>query len=122
MAIVAALTALLLSGPSRGAQAAPEARIPQGTLTGLRQGTIAAFLGVPYAAPPIGSNRWRAPQPAARWAGSRPAKRFAASCWQIITPGGVGPWTHEYVPQGQASEDCLYLNIWTAAPDVTRRL
>jgi len=122
VAIVAALTALLLSGPSRGAQAAPEARIPQGTLTGLRQGTIAAFLGVPYAAPPIGSNRWRAPQPAARWAGSRPAKRFAASCWQIITPGGVGPWTHEYVPQGQASEDCLYLNIWTPAPDVTRRL
>lgn len=122
LAIVAALMALLLNGPCRGAQAAPEARIPQGTLMGLRQGTIAAFLGVPYAAPPTGRNRWRAPQPAAPWAGSRPAKRFAASCWQVMTPGGVGPWTHEYEPQGQASEDCLYLNIWTPAPDVRRRL
>lgn len=39
-----------------------------------------------------------------------------------MTPGGTGPWTHEYVPQGRASEDCLYLNIWTPAPDVRRRL
>lgn len=122
LAVVAALMALLLGGPCCGAQAAPAAHIPQGTLTGLRQGTIAEFLGVPYAAPPIGRNRWRAPQPAPRWMGNRPAKQFAASCWQVMTPGGVGPWTHEYVPQGRASEDCLYLNIWTPAPDVRRRL
>ena len=121
----AALAALLLSAPCCGAQAgstAPATRIPQGTLIGLGQGTVAAFLGVPYAAPPVGRNRWRAPQPAPSWEGSRPAKRFAASCWQVMTPRGVGPWTHEYVPQGRASEDCLYLNIWTSAPQARRRL
>jgi len=39
-----------------------------------------------------------------------------------MTPGGVGPWTHEYFPQGRASEDCLYLNVWTPAPDLRHRL
>ena len=39
-----------------------------------------------------------------------------------MTPGGVGPWTHEYVPQGRAGEDCLYLNIWTPAADLRHRL
>jgi len=117
----ALLCALLLAMPCHAAQTAPVVRIPQGTLAGIRQGTIDAFLGIPYAAPPVGRNRWRAPQPAPRWDDTRPAKRFAASCWQVITPTGVGPWTHEYVPQGKVSEDCLYLNIWTPAPDVRRR-
>ena len=39
-----------------------------------------------------------------------------------MTPGGIGPWTHEYLPQGRASEDCLYLNIWTPAADLRHRL
>ena len=123
-AAAAALSAaaLLCAGPCRAARAAPIVRIPQGMLAGLRQGSVAAFLGIPYAAPPIGRNRWRAPQPAPRWEGTRSAKRFAASCWQVITPAGTGPWTHEYVPQGKVSENCLYLNIWTPAPDVHRRL
>jgi len=119
---VAALVALLPGGPCRAAPAAPEARTSQGTLVGLRQGTVAAFLGIPYAAPPVGHDRWRAPQPAPGWSGTRPAKRFAASCWQVMMPGGTGPWTHEYMPQGRVSEDCLYLNIWTPAPEVRRRL
>lgn len=93
-----------------------------GALAGFRQGPAAAFLGVPYAAPPVGRLRWRAPQPAPRWEGIRSARRFAASCWQEMTPAGTGPWTHEYVPQGRASEDCLYLNIWTPAPDLRHRL
>ena len=118
----AVLSALLLAIPCRAAQTAPVVRIPQGTLAGIRQGPVDAFLGIPYAAPPVGGNRWRAPQPAPRWDGARPARRFAASCWQVITPAGVGPWTHEYVPQGKVSEDCLYLNVWTLAPDVRRRL
>jgi para-nitrobenzyl esterase len=120
-ALAAALSALLLATPCHAAQTAP-VRIPQGALVGITQGAADAFLGVPYAAPPIGANRWRAPQPAPRWEGIRPAKRFAASCWQVITPAGTGPWTREYVPQGKVSEDCLYLNIWTPAPDVRRRL
>jgi para-nitrobenzyl esterase len=121
-AAAAALSALLPAIPCRAAQPAPVVRIPQGALEGIRQGQADAFLGIPYAAPPVGRYRWRAPQPAPRWDGSRPAKRFAASCWQVITPAGVGPWTHEYVPQGKVSEDCLYLNIWTPAPDLRHRL
>jgi para-nitrobenzyl esterase len=39
-----------------------------------------------------------------------------------MTPAGTGPWTHEYAPQGKASEDCLYLNIWTPASHVRRRM
>src|SRR5512146_3225193 len=97
-------------------------RIPDGALAGFRQGPADAFLGIPYAAPPVGRNRWRAPQPAPRWQGVRPAREFGASCWQVMTPSGTGPWTHEYVPQGRASEDCLYINIWTPAPDVKHRL
>ena len=97
-------------------------RATEGALAGFRQGAVDAFLGVPYAAPPIGPNRWRAPQPAARWAAIRPAKRFAASCWQAMSPAGIGPWTHEYMPQGRTSEDCLYLNIWTPAPNLRHRL
>ncbi len=121
----AALTALLawfLMSPCRAAQAMPVVRIPQGELTGIAQGAADAFLGIPYAAPPVGRNRWRAPQPAPYWQGIRSAARFAASCWQPMSPSGVGPWTHEYMPQGRVSEDCLYLNVWTPYPDVRHRL
>ena len=119
----AALSAsLLLMAPCHAAQTAPVVRILQGSLAGIEQGAANAYLGIPYAAPPIGRNRWRAPQPAPYWQGIRPAKRFAANCWQVITPSGSGPWTHEYAPQGRASEDCLYLNIWTPAPDPRHRM
>lgn len=126
VAALMGLLALLAAGASWSAPAAGPApaivRITQGKLAGFRQGAIDAFLGVPYAAPPVGRNRWRAPQPARYWQGARSATRFAPSCWQSMTPGGTGPWTHEYVPQGRVSEDCLYLNIWAPANPVGRQL
>jgi para-nitrobenzyl esterase len=122
LVVVAASLALFLPSLGRAAQPAPVVRLPQGMLAGITRGQVDAFLGVPYASPPIGSYRWRAPQEPSRWDGIRPAKRFAASCWQVMTPAGTGPWTHEYVPQGRASEDCLYLNIWTCAADEHRRM
>jgi para-nitrobenzyl esterase len=111
----ALLTALatLAAAACHAAQPAPRVRVAQGVLSGLRAGSVNAFLGVPYAAPPIGSNRWRAPQPVQPWRGVRAATHFAPSCSQTLTPHGIGPWTSEYVVHGPVSENCLYLNIWT---------
>jgi para-nitrobenzyl esterase len=120
--LAAALSAFLLAGPCRAAPPVPVVRIPQGSLSGIEQGAAAAYLGIPYAAPPVGPYRFRAPQPAPYWLGIRKATRFAASCWQVLSPAGIGPWSHEYLPQGPAREDCLYLNIWTPAADLRHHL
>lgn len=94
----------------------PMAKTQSGELAGKRMGgAVNAFLGVPFAAPPTGADRWRAPQPAKAWTGLRKADAFGPSCWQATGPGGSGPWTHEYVVQGPVSEDCLYLNVWAPA-------
>jgi para-nitrobenzyl esterase len=110
-----ALALALLALVGHTAQAAPQARVAQGILSGLREGSVNAFLGVPYAAPPIGVNRWRAPQPAQPWRGRLPATHFAPSCSQTLMPHGIGPWTSEYAVHGRVSENCLYLNIWAPA-------
>ena len=94
----------------------PETRVAQGTLVGKKAGEVSVYLGIPYAAPPIGPNRWKPPLPAESWQGVRKAVRFASSCQQPITPDGFGPWSREYVvSSGEVSEDCLFLNIWTPA-------
>ena len=99
----------------RAAEPAPLAHVAQGRLAGLRSGDVEAFLGVPYAAPPVGAYRWRAPQPAPDWRGLRAARRFAPSCYQTVLAHGIGPWTTEYEVHGQVSENCLYLNVWAPA-------
>src|SRR5579883_430957 len=75
---------------------------------------VVAFRGIPFAAPPVGDLRWRAPKPAARWSGVRRADRFGASCIQAIVEERK-PWTYEFMTHTPISEDCLYLNVWTAA-------
>ena len=77
---------------------------------------ITAFKGVPFAKPPVGELRWRAPQSAEDWDGIRPCKEFAPI--SIQTPPGLDPdniYTKEWHvdPEIPMSEDCLYLNIWT---------
>lgn len=111
--IVGVAAALLAVAPAHAATgAAPTARTDAGVVKGTIDGEATAFLGVPYAAPPVGPLRWRAPRSPAKWSGVRPADRSAASCEQAVNPAGFGPWTHEYVVQGPVSEDCLYLNVW----------
>ncbi len=84
---------------------------------------ITAFKGVPFAAPPVGENRWRAPQPCADWEGVREAYRFAPIAVQD-TPGlGDDIYCREWHvdPEIDMGEDCLYLNIWTGAKVDTER-
>src|ERR1700737_2010914 len=95
----------------------PQARVQSGVLSGVQRDGVVAFLGIPYAAPPMGPDRWRAPRPITAWSGVRSAELFAASCVQPVQREGSGPWTHEYVVQGPVSEDCLYLNVWTPRPE-----
>ena len=86
------------------AWAQPQAGIAQGVLSGVSEGTTRAFKGIPFAAPPVGALRWRAPQPASGWSGVRDASAFGPICPQINLPGRL------QLPQ---SEDCLTLNVWT---------
>jgi para-nitrobenzyl esterase len=74
-------------------------------------GEIRVFKGIPFAAPPIGALRWKAPQPAAHWDGVRKADEFGPRCMQ----GGRGN------QQPAPSEDCLYLNVWTGAKSAAER-
>jgi para-nitrobenzyl esterase len=106
---------LLLSLPLLAALPDP-VRTAGGQLSGIRGSdpSITVFRGVPFAAPPVGDLRWRAPKPAAPWQGVRKSSDFAPSCMQQIVEKR-DPWTHEFMAHGAVSEDCLYLNVWTAA-------
>lgn len=75
---------------------------------------VTAFLGIPYGAPPVGDLRWKPPQPPAKWDGVRKADTFGTSCMQNQA-GSRLPWTEEFMTQGPIGEDCLFLNVWTAA-------
>lgn len=91
----------------------PVVQTDHGRLAGVHQDGAVAFLGIPFAAPPVGELRWRAPQPAKAWAGIRSAAEFGNSCFQAINPRGFLAWSHEFVASNKASEDCLTLNVWT---------
>jgi para-nitrobenzyl esterase len=81
----------------------------QGVLVGERAGGVAMFKGIPYAAPPVGTRRWRAPESASRWTGKRLATAFSPACAQEPYPTG-SMFTR---PSEPTSEDCLYLNVWS---------
>jgi para-nitrobenzyl esterase len=109
-----------------------QVRIDTGTLAGVvgaTQPTVRVFKGIPYAAPPLGENRWRAPQPAVKWDGVRNADAFGAPCAAGAPFGGRGgggrgargdapgqaPAAAAPPREPARSEDCLYLNVWTSA-------
>jgi para-nitrobenzyl esterase len=103
------------------AAAAPAlAEITQATVTGGRIQGVAAdglgeFKGVPFAAPPVGALRWKAPQPVQPWSGVRQTTRFGDACMQ----GGGGGGAGKGIPY---SEDCLYLDVWTPARSPSDKL
>ena len=98
-----------------------EVAVTGGRINGLAvRGELRAFLGIPFAAPPLGIRRWRAPEPLAPWDGTRDATRFAPRPVQpVIAPVGDLPSVQAklFFPPARygQSEDCLYLNVWTAA-------
>ncbi|HTS63901.1 MAG TPA: carboxylesterase family protein [Candidatus Acidoferrales bacterium] len=79
-----------------------------------KDSSITVFKGIPFAAPPVGDLRWRAPKPAPSWQGVRKAERFSDSCMQNIV-NEHKPWTYEFMTHTGVNEDCLYLNVWTGA-------
>jgi len=91
-------------------------KIEQGKVHGktINDGKVKAFLGLPYAAPPVGDLRWKAPQPPAKWKGERDAVNFGARCAQ-------DPVYADMIFQDSGpSEDCLFLNVYTPV-DTTQK-
>ena len=103
VAAAPAVSAGTLDGRAAARAGGPVAGTATGPVRGLANGAVDEFLGIPYAAPPVGPLRWRSPQPAASWSGVRDATQFAPHCPQLASPFG----------QASTSEDCLFLNVFT---------
>ena len=101
-------------------------QIDSGALSGVTSsdGSCRIFRGIPFAAPPVGELRWRAPQPVLPWRGTRPADRFGSACIQplIARDAFMQQFSFAEPPECGLSEDCLYLNVWTPAPHSAARL
>jgi para-nitrobenzyl esterase len=110
----------VLANPSLGffpaATPRPTVRLDAGVLEGVKPDPSqkeVAFLGIPYATPPIGELRWKPPKPVSKWSGTKKAAEFGTTCPQL--PAGwlsTLPW----------NEDCLYLNVWTTQLSTSAKL
>ena len=94
------------------AQAPAPVKVEGGLLQGTLEDGLRVYRGIPFAAPPVGDLRWRAPEPAAKWDGVKQADKFGPRCYQ----GGRG------APGVETSEDCLYLNVWSPAKSARDRV
>ena len=108
-AFLVAMFVVFCSGISFAQQPAP-IKVNEGLLQGFYEDGLTVYKGIPFAAPPVGELRWRAPQPAAKWDGVKQVVKFAPAPMQ----GGN--------PSSGKSEDCLYLNVWTPAKSANDRL
>lgn len=91
------------------AQSLPPIHVTGGKVAGVDDGDVHKWLGIPFAAPPVGNLRWREPQPVDAWQGVKTAGTYSPACAQTAT----------WIPNAK-SEDCLYLNIW--APENAKDL
>jgi para-nitrobenzyl esterase len=107
MRVVIAVLLVCVAAMGIRAQSAPIVSVAGGQIRGTARAGGAVFKGIPFAAPPTGERRWREPMPVQPWSGVRDATRFGAICLQAPTPI-VGDAIKT------ASEDCLFLNVWTA--------
>lgn len=107
---VLAVAALALGGTRAMHADSLKIKTDQGTVQGkvLNQGKVKAFLGLPYAMPPVGDLRWKAPEPPAKWEGERDGTKYGARCY------GQDFWDMAFQDSGP-SENCLFLNVYTPA-------
>src|SRR5579885_780670 len=107
--LLAATFALAMGAAAPAAQNDPlVAKLDSGMVSGtLGAADVRIYKGIPFAAPPVGDLRWRAPKPVAHWEGVRQADKFGPTCMQ-----GNG---------NASSEDCLYLNVWTGAKSASEK-
>jgi para-nitrobenzyl esterase len=109
-AMLAAPLALL------AASSAPQVKTASGMVEGKADGPVQAFLGIPYAAQPVGDLRWKPPASAAKWGGVRKAAEFGAHCMQGKVFGDMN------FRDSGGSEDCLFLNVWVPAKPSAAKL
>ena len=98
-------------------------QIEGGRVSGIQNqtGDVMIYKGIPFAAPPVGALRWKAPQPVEPWSGVRAANTFAPSPMQN-EPAPFSMWSAEFlIPPEPISEDCLYLNVWTGAHSASEK-
>jgi para-nitrobenzyl esterase len=90
-------------------------KVDGGMIEGYLEDEIAVYKGIPYAAPPVGELRWKAPQPVNPWNGIRKAKNYGNACPQLKLPvkGFIN---------ADMSEDCLYLNVWAPTNAIDKKL
>src|SRR6185295_17339525 len=110
--VVAVLVAIAVP-----AYAADRVKTANGTVEGARtQSGIHVYLGIPFAAPPVGDLRWKPPQAVTNWTGTRSAAQFGPRCVQASI------FSDMVFRSNGISEDCLYLNVWTPAKSSKERL
>jgi para-nitrobenzyl esterase len=115
--VLVTLVAWATAAVSASVLAPPLVDTASGRIAGTQVQEISVFKGLPYAAPPVGSLRWRAPEPAVTWAGTRDASKVGNACPQkrgLSLEGGGDP--------GILDEDCLNLNVFTPRVEQTARL
>src|SRR5580765_2246033 len=97
-------------------KAANRVKVESGELEGVVADSVLSFKGVPFAAPPVGELRWKAPQSAPRWSGVRMADKYGHDCMQLPFPGDAAPLGTP------PAEDCLVLNVWRPAASSSSKL